>query len=109
MIETIKKDGYMEEVKEMIVRKADNLGIAFVHRHPFVCPFYNIKTHHCSEMETFDVSDWSADVVFSIPGRCPHPFLETEEGDVLCMLELEEEFDWDKIVGRLKIHKGGKI
>lgn len=107
-METIKKDGYMEEVKEMIVRKADNLGIAFVHRHPFVCPFYNIKTYHCSEMETFDVSDWSADVVFSIPGRCPHPFLETEDGDVLCMLELEEEFDWDKIAGRLKIHKGEK-
>lgn len=70
----------MEEIKEMIVRKADNLGIAFVHRHPFVCPFYNIKTHHCSE----------------------------EDGDVLCMLELEEEFDWDKIAGRLKIHKGEK-
>lgn len=107
-METIKKDGYMEEVKEMIVRKADNLGIAFVHRHPFVCPFYNIKTHHCSEMETFDVSCWSsADVVYDILGRCPHPFLETEDGDVLCMLELEEEFDWDKIAGRLKIHKGG--
>lgn len=107
-MEKIEKDGYAEEIKEMIVRKADNLGIAFVHRHPFVCPFYNIKTHHCSEMETFAVSDWSDEVAFSIPGRCPHPFLETEDGDVLCMLELEEEFDWDKIAESLKIHRGKK-
>ena len=99
----------MEEIKEMIIRKANNLGIAFVHRHPFVCPYYNIKTHYCMEREAEGPQPFATSpVLIDVPTRCLHPFLETEDGDVLCMLELEEEFDWDKIAGRLKIHKGEK-
>lgn len=99
---SITDDGAMR-----IVHEAENLGIQYIRKHPFVCPYYNIKTHHCMELETFEASAWDDDIIIDLPGCCPHPFLATEDGQHLCMLELEDEFDWDKIVGRLKIHKGG--
>ena len=64
----------------------------YVKRFPYVCPYYFTE---CAERYGEPTLE-----------ECRHPFLVDDAGNHLCVLEITEGFDWDKIGESLKIHRG---